>query len=49
LSFIQELLAYLRVRKIFWLGPALVMLVLGVLLLLNAASIISPSFRYFEF
>jgi len=49
LSFIVELLAFLRARKIYWLGPALVMLVLGVLLLLNAGSLISPSFRYFEF
>jgi hypothetical protein len=48
LSFISELLAFLRARKIYWLGPALVMLVLGLLLLLDAGSLISPSFRYFE-
>jgi hypothetical protein len=48
LSFISELFAFLRARKIYWLGPALVLLVLGVLLLLDAGSLISPSFRYFE-
>jgi Family of unknown function (DUF5989) len=49
LSFIGELLAFLRTRKIYWLGPALVMLLLVLLLLLNAGSLISPSFRYFEY
>jgi hypothetical protein len=49
LSFVGELLAFLRARKIYWLGPALVMLVLAVLLLLDAGSLISPSLRYFEF
>jgi len=48
LSFISELFGFLRARKIYWLGPALVLLVLGVLLLLDAGSLISPSFRYFE-
>jgi hypothetical protein len=49
LSFISELFAFLQAHKICWLGPALVMVVLGVLLLLNAGSLISPSLRYFEF
>jgi hypothetical protein len=48
LSFISELLAFLRAHKIYWLGPALIMLALGVLLLLSATSLIPPSFRYFE-
>lgn len=49
MSFIGELLSFLRARKIYWLGPTLVMLVLGVLLVLNAGSLISPSYRYFEY
>jgi hypothetical protein len=32
----------------YWLGPALVLLLLSVLLLLNSG-LIPPSFRYFEY
>jgi len=48
-SFIGEFLTFMRARKIYWLGPALVLLVLGVLLVLTSRGLISPSFRYFEF
>ena len=49
MSFICEFFAFMRAHKIYWLGPALVILVVGVLLLLSDGSLTSPSFRYFEF
>jgi hypothetical protein len=43
LSFLRELLAFLRTRKKFWLVPILVMmLVLGALLVLAQGSAVAP-------
>jgi len=43
LSFMSEMLAFVRVRKKFWLLPALVMiLVIGGLLVLANGSVVAP-------
>jgi hypothetical protein len=42
-SFLREFLAFLRVRKKYWLLPTLVMLVLlGVLIVMVQGSVIAP-------
>jgi hypothetical protein len=43
MSFFNELLAFMRVRKKYWLAPIIaVMLLLGGLLVLTNGSVISP-------
>ena len=43
MSFFKELLAFMRVRKKYWLAPIIaVMLLLGGLLVLTSGSVISP-------
>ena len=43
MSFIRELVAYMRARKKFWLAPILLVLVLfGVLIVLTQGSALAP-------
>ncbi len=43
MEFLQELLAFLRVRKKLWLAPIIiVMLILGGLLILAQGSVVAP-------
>ena len=50
MSFINELFAVMRVRKRYWLAPALViMLLLGVLLVFTSGSANTGVFNYFDF
>lgn len=43
MQFLQELLAFLRVRKKLWLAPIIiVMLVLGGLMILAQSSVVAP-------
>ncbi len=42
-SFIQELWDFLKVRKLWWLGPIVLMLVLvAILLIASQSSVVSP-------
>lgn len=43
MSFLKELLAFMKVRKKFWLLPVmLIMLLLGVLIVLGEGSAVAP-------
>jgi Family of unknown function (DUF5989) len=49
MSFFDELLAFMRTRKKYWLAPFILVMLLSAGLMLASGSSISPIIHYFDF